>query len=385
MKTLLALSIGLALLLGCSQDDTSNDVYQEPAPTEELPASTSASTIRATTETILPAPTEELPAATTIPTETTIILPWQSCEEIGREILYQRNVTLFEENSDYILSLDDTYPLTVNMLESHERACMLQITSRERFSAMPSWRDEPNEFSFSGVACYNDYTWFWGGASEERIVLQIEDCLVPLRSSPREESPDDLEAQRPDVYSPCEPWEIFDLHLEARGLGGGYGSIDSSGVGCIRVCYVRFTPASVWTDSSPTAGNLTITGAQTDTYVDLTGTKAATTAELRFSRSNWHDSVSSTSSDDVTFAVNGDRSVDSNGNTSGGVDMTIALIEGSDSVANLEIRVATNQRYCQVWNTTTDEEELRSVNQNPEGIDEMWNTTTDEEEFRSSS
>lgn len=364
MKTLLAFSIGLALLLGCSQDDTSNDVYQEPAPAEELPA------------------------ATAIPTETTITLPWQSCEEIGRKIVAQRNVTnLSGENSDYILSLDDTYPLTVNMLESHERACMLQITSRERFSAMPSWRDEPNEFSFSGVACYDDYTWFWGGASEERIVLQIEDCLVSLRSSPREESTDDLEAQRPDIYSPCEPWEIFHPNLAAAGRGGvrASGGIESSGIGCVRVCYVRFTPASVWTDSSPTAGNLTITGAQTDTYVDLTGAKAATTAELRFSLSDGHDSVSSTSSDDITFAVNGDRSVDSNGNTSGGVDMAIALIEGSDSVANLEIRVATNQRYCQVWNTTTDEEELRSVNQNPEGIDEMWNTTTDEEESRSSS
>lgn len=337
MKTLLALSVGLALLLGCSQDDTSNDVYQEPALAEELPA------------------------AITIPTETTITLPWQSCEEVGREIVAQRNVTnLFEENSDYILSLDDTYPLTVNMLESHERACMLQITSKEQLSAMPSWRDEPNELSFSGVACYNDYTWFWGGASEERIVLQIEDCLVLLRSSPREESTDDLEAQRADIYSSCEPWEIFDPTLDAAGRGGGYGGIDSSGSGCVRVCYVRFTPASVWTDSSPTAGNLTITGAQTDTYVDLTGAKAATTAELRFSRSNEHDSVSGTSSDDVTFAVNGDRSVDGNGNTSGDVDMAIASIEGSDSVANLEIRVATNQRYCQVWNTATNEEEFRS-------------------------
>ena len=72
MKTLLALSIGLALLLGCSQDDTSNDVYQEPAPAEELPAATSSPLLLRGQQETMPAPVEELPAATTIPTETTI-------------------------------------------------------------------------------------------------------------------------------------------------------------------------------------------------------------------------------------------------------------------------------------------------------------------------
>ena len=338
MKTLLALSIGLALLLGCSQNDTSNDVYQEPAPAEELPA------------------------ATTIPTETTITLPWQSCEEVGREIVARRNLTnLFEKNSDYILSLDDAFPLTVNMLESHERACMLQITSREQLSAMPSWRDEPNEFSFSGVGCYNDYTWFWGGASEERIVLQIEDCLVLLRSSPREESADDLEAQRPDIYSRCEPWEIFDPTLDAAGRGGNQGGIDSSASGCVRVCYVEFEGAT-----TPPANDADLTGASFDgnNKIDLvsgSGTPSANKAHLRFSRSDLFRAYSPTN-DDGIFPVSDDRSIDIDGNGDDDDAANIGSIGGNTSVDNLVIRVATNQRYCQVWNTTTDREEFRSQN-----------------------
>ena len=338
MKTLLALSIGLVLLLGCSQNDTSNDVYQEPAPAEELPA------------------------ATTVPTETSITLPWQSCEEVGREIVAQRNVTnLFEENSDYILSLDDAFPLTVNMLESHERACMLQITSREQLSAMPSWRDEPNEFSFSGVGCYNDYTWFWGGVSEERIVLQIEDCLVLLRSSPREESTDDLEVQRPDIYFRCEPWEIFDPTLDAAGRGGGFGGIDSSGSGCVRVCYVEFEGAT-----TPPANDADLTGASFDgnNKIDLvsgSGTPSANKAHLRFSRIRLFRAYNATN-DDGIFPVSGDRSVDIDGDGNDDDAANIGSIGGNTSVDNLVIRVAANQRYCQVWNTTTDREEFRSQN-----------------------
>ena len=339
MKTLLALSIGLALLLGCSQDDTSNDVYQEPAPAEELPA------------------------ATTIPTETTITLPWQSCEEVGQEIVAQRNVTnIFEGNSDYRSSLNDAYPLTVNMLENRERACMLQITSREQLSAMPSWRDEPNEFSFSGVACYNDYTWFWGGASEERIVLQIEDCLVLLRSSPREESADDLEAQTSGIDSRCEPWEIFDPTLDAAGRGGGQGGIDSSASGCVRVCYVRFTPAA-WTDPT-TDVPFTIAGTS-GTAVDLTGTRDPATAELILSRSSIFDDSrtgpsGATRVADLTLPVNGERSVDFNGDAADEITLNITSIGGSTTVDNYEIQVSPNQRYCRVWNTATDEEEFRS-------------------------
>ena len=39
----------------------------------------------------------------------------------------------------------------------------------------------------------------------------------------------------------CEPWEISDIELKAKGLGGpqGYGGIWSSAIGCVRVCYVQ--------------------------------------------------------------------------------------------------------------------------------------------------
>ena len=39
----------------------------------------------------------------------------------------------------------------------------------------------------------------------------------------------------------CEPWEINDIELKAKQLGGpqGYGGFYSSAVGCVRVCYVQ--------------------------------------------------------------------------------------------------------------------------------------------------
>ena len=39
----------------------------------------------------------------------------------------------------------------------------------------------------------------------------------------------------------CEPWEINDIELKAKGLGGpqGYGGFYSSAIGCVRVCYVQ--------------------------------------------------------------------------------------------------------------------------------------------------
>ena len=247
MKILLALSIGLALLLGCSQDYTSNDVYQEPAPAEELPVSTTASTIRATTETILPAPAEELPAATTIPTETTIT--------------------------------------------------------------------------------------------------------------------DDLEAQQPDIYSPCEPWEIFDTNLAAAGRGGvsATGGIESSGRGCVRVCYVEFEGAT-----TPPANDADLTGVSFDgnNKIDLvsgSGTPSANKAHLRFSRSDLFRAYNATN-DDGIFPVSDDRSIDIDGNGDDDDAANIGSIGGNTSVDNLAIRVAADQRSCQVWNTTTDREEFRSQN-----------------------
>ena len=168
---------------------------------------------------------------------------------------------------------------------------------------------------------------------------------------------DNLEGQNSGIDSRCEPWEIFDPTLDAAGRGGGQGGIDSSASGCVRVCYVRFTPAA-WTD--PTAAvPFTIAGTSGNA-VDLTGTKAAATAELVHSRSSIFDdsrtTPTGTNAADITLPVNGERSVDFNGDTAEEITLTITSIAGSTAVDNYEIQVSPNQRYCRVWNYTDDEE-----------------------------
>ena len=169
---------------------------------------------------------------------------------------------------------------------------------------------------------------------------------------------DNLEGQNAGIDSRCEPWEIFDPTLDAAGRGGGQGGLDSSASGCVRVCYVRFTPAA-WTD--PTAAvNFTITGLAAGTALDLTGMKAPATAELIHSRSSIFDdsrtTPTGTNAADITLPVNGERSVDFNGDTAEEITLTITSIGGSTAVDNYEIQVSPNQRYCRVWNYTDDEE-----------------------------
>ena len=168
---------------------------------------------------------------------------------------------------------------------------------------------------------------------------------------------DNLEGQNAGIDSRCEPWEIFDPTLDAAGRGGGQGGLDSSASGCVRVCYVRFTPAA-WTDPTGPV-SFTIAGTSGNA-VDLTGTKAAATAELVHSRSSIFDdsrtAPTGTNAADITLPVNGERSVDFNGDTDEEITLTITSIGGSTAVDNYEIQVAPNQRYCRVWNFTDDEE-----------------------------
>lgn len=170
---------------------------------------------------------------------------------------------------------------------------------------------------------------------------------------------DNLEGQNAGIDSRCEPWEIFDPTLDAAGRGGGQGGLDSSASGCVRVCYVRFTPAA-WTD--PTAElEFTITGLAAGAAVQLTGTRDATTAELVHSRSSIFDDSrtgpsGATRVADLTLPVNGARSVDFNGDAAEEITLNITSIGGSESVTNYEIQVSPNQRYCRVWNFTDDEE-----------------------------
>ena len=127
----------------------------------------------------------------------------------------------------------------------------------------------------------------------------------------------------------------------------------------MRVCYVRFAHPAI-------AG--AVTTATEAAKIDLMDTNTdpgtAPNGRLMFSRSDLHKI--STAAGVSTLAVNKISSVDSDGNASPDTDLPaetadIAMIEGS-STANFEIRVANNQRYCEVWNTTTDEQELRSKN-----------------------
>ena len=177
---------------------------------------------------------------------------------------------------------------------------------------------------------------------------------------------DNLEGQNPGVDSRCDPWEIFDPTLSAAGRGGGQGGIESSSIGCVRVCYVRFNTITGFTSYTATATKkLTTKGAagQTSTdYVDLTDDK------LIFSRSDKYEALPATGvKTGVTLPVNGERSVDTKFLTDSTdsdtrVTATIEEIDGETNVNNFEIRVANNQRYCEVWNNTTDQQQLRSKN-----------------------
>ena len=172
---------------------------------------------------------------------------------------------------------------------------------------------------------------------------------------------DNLEGQNTGVESRCEPWEIFDPTLDAAGRGGGNGGIDSSASGCVRVCYVRFTPAA-WTD--PTGEDDFKIAGTSGAAVGLTGTKSPTTAELVLSRSNIFDdsrtAPTGSNAADITLPVNNTRGVDFNGNADDEITLTIKSINSETTLNNYEIEVAPNQRYCRVWNTTDDEEVLRS-------------------------
>ena len=171
---------------------------------------------------------------------------------------------------------------------------------------------------------------------------------------------DNLEGQNSGIDARCDPWEIFDPTLDAAGRGGGQGGIDSSASGCVRVCYVRYTLAAAAV--APITGDLT--GVD---LVDATATNAPSGVPangngiLLFSRSNIYEG-GTTSSDDHTLPVNGERSVDGNGSATAAASAAIIEIDGQSEVTNLVIELAPNQRYCRVWNNTDDEEVFRSRN-----------------------
>ena len=172
---------------------------------------------------------------------------------------------------------------------------------------------------------------------------------------------DNLEDQNTGVPARCEPWEIFDPLLSADGRGGGNGGIDSTAIGCIRVCYVEYSATAIPTDPELTTDAAT-------TNVTLTSA-SGTDGTLLF---DWSYIFVAPKATAVTakVPVSGPREVDINGNADGKDPKIIASITPNEGTAitdtnaldNFEIRVAANQRYCEVWNNTTDQQEFRSKN-----------------------
>ena len=176
---------------------------------------------------------------------------------------------------------------------------------------------------------------------------------------------DNLEGQNAGIDSRCDPWEIFDPTLDAAGRGGGQGGIDSSASGCVRVCYIQFAATGTW--ATPTADGTLKTTGTAGSEINL-GEDISTThdgATLVFSRSSIFDDSNTTGGSpvaNITLPVNGQRTVDSNGDGYGstpaarGFSLNPQRINGTATVDNYEIQVAPNQRYCRVWNFTDDEE-----------------------------
>lgn len=146
----------------------------------------------------------------------------------------------------------------------------------------------------------------------------------------------------------CCEWEVYDVYLVASGRGGGIGGIDSSGIGCLRVCYLETHPGEAFsTETDLITGKVTAPGK----------------AILRFSRSDLStpDPVTPTAGEAKIAPVTGMRIVDINPANSV-KNPTLGLVfKINDSPSeHLQIRVARNLRQCVVWNTTTDQEEFRS-------------------------
>ena len=157
---------------------------------------------------------------------------------------------------------------------------------------------------------------------------------------------DNLEGQNTGIDSRCEPWEIFDPTLDAAGRGGGNSGIKSSKIGCVRVCYLQHTQVNV-----AATGIITV--------VENGVTATATTATLRLSRANI--SQDQGTNDRAIIAVNGFQSAtidssDATVNLTGYQEMGESIQTGDD----WEIRLAANQDYCEVVNTTTGDQVFRS-------------------------
>ena len=148
---------------------------------------------------------------------------------------------------------------------------------------------------------------------------------------------DNLEGQNSGIDDRCADWEIFDPTLDAAGRGGGEGGLESSAIGCVRVCYIESADAT--SPVAATADARIVDDSDNDSGGDAVSMEANQWT-LRLSRSDIaRDGGTSQSRIEV---ITGDRAAGATAN---------ALVG-----ENARIEVATNQRYCRVWDDTTDSE-----------------------------
>ena len=228
-------------------------------------------------------------------------------------------------------------------------------------------------------------------------------------------SSDDLEGQQSDVETRCEPWEIFDPAMAARGIGAGNGGVRSSSIGCVRACYIEFARdkrQNHWSDleavlkgpggedrgggvGARILDNWGFWGGVGNTrlLIDLNGQDIPSpltnsgNAKLLFSHTGIYDAgpnyraVSTVADARQRYPVIGNRIVGLISDQYNEIDLHIGQIMGKPNswataradmqsdrtnpeIANLEIRVSPNQKYCSVWDTVTGKEisALRSQN-----------------------
>lgn len=181
---------------------------------------------------------------------------------------------------------------------------------------------------------------------------------------------DNLNEANTDTAARCEPWEIFDPTLAAAGRGGGNGGVNSSDIGCLRVCYIRHTTND---NAIGDADDIMPPPANDAPANNPSNNKGATNLNLRMSRTNIATENAATD-DPAILQVSGqnelrqgdngtvsitidDLDVDSDGTTTNGQ----AAVDYDDE--NMIIKVASNQQYCHIWNYTTDRELVRSSRQ----------------------
>lgn len=139
--------------------------------------------------------------------------PPLNCESIAEEALETgRSEHPLRENADF--GIKTTLAWQDENLRPEVKACIFIVTVKVEELSLAQ--------EFQVFACYTD---------TDYLSIDITDSSeMPTEFCQRQLLP---------ISNLCKPWEIFDPTLEAAGRGGGNGGIQSSAVGCVRVCYIE--------------------------------------------------------------------------------------------------------------------------------------------------